>query len=187
MKRVTLFLLLSLSTLWIVGADVMWADAISGSLPLAGIGDSENGTNLLTSTFLSDLDTVTSGPGLGDFSVVPKATDYGAFSLGLTTIGGGGGFTLSNATYGTFVASAGSIVFQNTSFLDVILSGTYTPGPGLLGVTAGPMDVEIAFVQNQGSLAASMTFSSVPEPGTLMLFGSTIIGLATLLHRKRTI
>jgi hypothetical protein len=177
-------MVLYLASFLVAGMGVMQANQITGSLPLTGMNDSENGTNLMTSTSLWDLDTVTSGPGLGDFSVVPMLTDYGAFSLNLTTVGSGGGFTLSNATYGTFVASAGSIVFQNPSFLDAVVSGTYTPGPGLVGATAGPMNVEIVFAQNQGSVAAAMTFSSVPEPGTMMLFGSAMLGLTTLCRKR---
>jgi hypothetical protein len=149
MKASTLCTLLCLASL-LVAVSVAQASQISGALPLAGIDTSENGPNLLVSTLLMAMDTDTSGPGLGDFSVVPLLTDYGPFSLNLLTVATGGGFSIANVTYGNFVASSGNIDFQSEDFLNVDLFGTYTPGPGMPGVTAGPMEVDLSFTQNGG-------------------------------------
>jgi hypothetical protein len=178
--------LLFLVSLLAAATSITHANQITGALPLAGIDTSENGPNLLLSTFLTDTQTLTSGPGLGDFSVVPLFTDYGLFSLDLPTIATGGGFSISNPTYGSFVAGSGSIDFQSEDFLDVDLFGTYTPGPGMPGVTAGPMEVDLSFTQNGKSVSSSMTLvNSVPEPSTLLLLGSATFGMATRLRRKR--
>jgi hypothetical protein len=179
--------------LMIAGTGAMHASAVVGSLPLAGFGATQNGANLTLSTMLADKGNFVTDPGgTLDYSVIPAFpptfTDYGPFSLDLTTIGTGGGFTLTNATYGAFTASSGTIVMVDVNFLNVDLLGTYTPGPGMpAGVTAGPTSVSVAFTQRGSSLSVSETLVSIPtipETGTLALFGSGIVGVAGILRIK---
>jgi hypothetical protein len=174
--------------LMIAATGVMHASAIVGSMSFVGVGVTQNGANLSVSTVLSDTSNLTTG-GLGDYSGIPLFTNYGPFTLDLTTLATGGGFSLTNATYGTFAAATGSLVSRTANFLNVDLIGTYTPGPGMpVGVTAGPTELSISFTQRGNSISVSETIvsppTSVPEPGTLALFGSGIIGVAAILRRK---
>ena len=86
------------------------ADSITGSMPFSGFGVSLNGTNLSVSTMLSDTNNIVSAMGSGDYFVIPSfpptVTDYGPFTLNLASIATGGGFSFSNATYGSFTASS---------------------------------------------------------------------------------
>jgi hypothetical protein len=159
----------------VAASGVMQAGAISGSLPFVDLGVSENGTNLANSTIELAASTETSGPGEGDFLVVPILTAFGPFTLDNLTIGTGGGFSVSNAVYGSFVASSGSIVTQTSSFLNVVLFGIYTPGPGFSGLTASPAKADISFDQTSSSVSGSFTLGTVPEPGALTLLGSGIL------------
>ena len=174
MKRSVPFAVFTLFFL-VAASGVMQASAISGSLPFVGIGVSENGTNLAKSTMESAVQTETSGAGEGNFLVVPTLTPFGPIALDDLTIGTGGGFSVSNAVYGSFVASSGSIVLHTSSFLDVVLFGIYTPGPGFPGLTAAPAKLNLSFNQTASSLSGSFTLGTVPEPGALALWGSGIL------------
>jgi hypothetical protein len=191
MQKRLAFGVLSVLALLIAGTGVMQGAAINGSLPVTGSGVSQDGANLLVSTKFSDTLTITSGPGTGNYAVVPLTTDYGTFMLDLVTLGSGGGFSLTNATYGSFAATSGTIVgAPSASFLNVRLFGTYTPGPGIPGVDPGATELNLAFTQSGSSVSASGTLSSFaisPEPGTMALFGLGILGIAGVLRRKATL
>lgn len=174
MKRSVPFAVFTLFFL-VAASGVMQASAISGSLPFVFLTVSQNGTNLATSTTESAVSTETSGPGAGDFSVVPMLTVFGPITLNDPTAGTGGGFSVSNAVYGSFVASGGSIVTHTNSFLNVVLFGIYTPGPGFSGFTASPAKADISFDQTGSALSGSFTLATVPEPGALALWGSGIL------------
>src|SRR5271169_3425913 len=186
-NRVFVPLLLAV-VLLAAGTGVMHASAISGSLPFVAFNLTLNGSNLATSTLDSAPQTSSSGTGLGDFSVVPFVTNFGSASLDLLTIGAGGGFSISNATYGNFVASSGSITTKTPSFLNVVLGGVYTPGPGIPGVTSAPAVVNLSLNQTGSSVSASFTLATppaVPEPGTMALLGLGSLVLASVLRRRR--
>jgi hypothetical protein len=112
-------------------------------------------------------------------------TNYGATSLNLLSIGAGGGFTISNATYGSFVATGGTILTQTTSFLNVVLDGVYIPGPGISGVTSAPAAVNLSLTQAGSSNSGSFSLATIPEPGTMALLGSGILVLTRALRRRR--
>ena len=182
-KMRTRFLLFTL-VLLVAASAGMQASAISGSLPFVFLTTSENGTNLATSTAESAVLTVTSGPGTGDFSAVPFLTAYGPITLNDLTVGTGGGFSVSNPTYGSFVASSGSIFTQTGNFLDVTLFGIYTPGPGFPGLTASAARADLSFNQTGASLSGSFTLATVPEPATMALLSSGILVFARVLRNR---
>ena len=184
MKKARLFPVLSILVLLVAASGVMQASAISGSLPFVLFTATENGLNLSTSTMEFAVLAVTSGPGTGDFSVVPFLTAFGPISLNDLTVSTGGGFSISNPTYGSFIASGGTIVHQSSTFLDVTLTGTYFPGPGLPGASATAAEVDMSFNQTGSSLSGSFTLASVPEPGAMALMGSGILLCANTLRRR---
>ncbi len=167
--------LLLLTLLLTVAAGVMHASTINGSIPFAGDNAGQNGADLSVSTKVWDTNTITSAIGLGDYSVIPLNTPDGPFTLDLGTIGTGGGFSVSNATYGSFSATYGQIVQQTVSFMDIYLRGMYS---GLPGFDAADTSLRLSFTQSGNSLSVSGTLNSppvnVPEPGTLGLLGSVL-------------
>lgn len=179
-----LFVLLFL----VVASGVMQASAISGSLPFVMISTADSGTNLFTSTSESATDTLTSGVGSGDFSVVlPVKTSFGAVSLNDPGVGSGGGFFITNSTWGTFTANGGSIVTQTPTFLNIVLTGTFVPGPGFPStITAGPVVAHVSFTQTGPSVSGSFTLSSVPEPASMALLGSGILLAGWFVRRRHS-
>jgi hypothetical protein len=180
MNKVPLRLVLFILTLVFASSGVMQASAISGSLPLVVFTATENGVDLSSSTMESSVQSLTSGPGAGDFSVVPVMTAFGPITVNDLTVASGGGFSFSNATYGSFVATGGTIFTQTSNFLNVNLTGVYDPGPGIPGVTASSAVVHLSFNQTGQSLSGSYTLATVPdatvpEPGALVLLGSGIL------------
>jgi hypothetical protein len=165
---------------------VIHANAISGSLPFVLFTVTENGTNLLNSTMESAVLSAVSGPGTGDFSVVPFMTFYGPVTLDNLTLGSGGSFAIANPTWGSFVATGGSMVTQTPNFLNADLTGIYIPGPGFSNVGPGQVVAHVSLNQTGQSVSGSFTLASVPEPGTLTLIGSGLLGLASVVRHKLT-
>jgi hypothetical protein len=158
------------------------AAQLNGSLALAGFGVSENGPTVGTSTQFTASFYATSGAGFGDYAPIPLLTSFGSATLDLASFAT---FALSNATYGSFATTSGSVVQHNANFLDVLLLGVYSPGPGLPGFDPTPASLRISINQSGESIAAAATLNSppVPEPGTLLLLGSGLVGL--VVSRRR--
>ena len=166
------------------------ADAIHGSIPFVGIGAHENGSNPQTSTMFTDTETVTSDVGTGNFAVVPVGTDFSNFTLALTSLKTGGTFALSNPLYGMFDATSGMVVHLHPNFIDVALSGVYTPGLGLgPGLDPTPAQLNLSFTSTGDALSGSMTMATTPTPelATITLFGSVLLPVGFVAVRKRVV
>jgi hypothetical protein len=169
----------------LAASGVMQASAISGSLPFVLFEVTENGTNLLNSTMESAVLSAVSGPGTGDFSVVPFMTVYGPVTVDNLTVGSGGSFAIANPTWGTFIATGGSMVTQTANFLNADLTGIYVPGPGFSGVGPGQVVAHVSLNQTGQSVSGSFTLASVPEPGSLALIGTGVLAVTRTLRRRR--
>jgi hypothetical protein len=164
---------------------------INGSDGFSLVGVNQNGVNLSVSTLFDDTFQITS-IGLGNYSIIPLSTNYtDGPGLNLANLGA---FVLTNATYGTFTAqSSGSfIVSQSVNFLDIYLLGTYSGLPGLCGGSACTPTLtsyRITFDQSGESISAAATLSSPPtgspEPSTMALIGSGLMGLAFVRRRRK--
>jgi len=167
------------------------AGGIIGSLPFAGFSVTENGTDLSNSTTITASFVETTGPGVGDYSPVPVATNFGGpivLDLKHSTLS-----TISNATYGSFTASSVTIVSQSANFLDVYVVGTYTPASGLAaGLSPTPSSLNIAFTQAGGSISEALTLSSpvvsisaVPGPPSAIMGLASVVGCGLFFGLRR--
>lgn len=89
--------------------------------------------------------------------------------------------TLTSVSSATFVSSQSILFSQETGFktfsITIPADGTYTLGLGVVDVEDNQVD--------SGLLVDKVTLS--PEPGTLLLIGSGLIGLGFLNRRKKRV
>src|SRR5215469_790827 len=170
MNKLPLRTLLCAVALLVASRGVVQASAISGSLPLVVFSATQNGANLQSSTTESAAQSLTSGPGLGDFSVIAIMTHFGSVALDNLTVASGGGF-----------------LTQTSNFLNVNLTGIFDPGPGIPGVSPSSAIVHLSFNQTGQSLSGSYTLATVPEPGALALLSSGLLACVTRLRRSRSV
>jgi hypothetical protein len=141
------------------------------------------------------------GTNLGSVSFTTGALTSGSLS-GDATFAGGGSFTITgNGVDGI----PSGVIFSGTFSGPVTLTGTQLANGTWSYTLSGPISgklytgfstvastVQLVFSTHKGPLAngGSATISSgdsfvvVPEPGTLSLFGTGLIGLAGLVRRK---
>lgn len=163
---------------------------LQGSLALAGFKVSQNKANLALSTKITAKFMLTSNTGTGAFHYIPLFTVFTPTMLNLANLNT---FSFTNSQWGTFVANHPSfpnqIVQHTASFLDILMDGTFTPGPGFLAhhpYVASEEILRLSFNQSGKSLSEAVTLNSpaqTPEPGTLLLLGSGI--LALVVRRTR--
>jgi hypothetical protein len=170
-------------SMWLMLGSVDRAAAapITGTLDTFALDVAMDGTDLEVSTFVggSDILSLTGGD---DFSGVPIFTSFGPLALDLTDILGS--FTFGNATYGSFTPTSALISTQTTDLLVLVLLGTFTPGPALVGSDPTGVRLDVAVTKGGGevpTLGATVALSTptptVPEPGMsamLLLGGLTL-------------
>jgi hypothetical protein len=143
------------------------------------------------------------GTNLGSVSFTTGALTSGSLSGGNMTFAGGGSFMITGSGSngvpngvifsGTF--SGPVTVVENSGpngtasyTLTGSISGTFYNGfktSGASGATSQiTMYVHKGTLANGAAVASGDTFVVVPEPGTLSLFGTGLIGLAGLVRRK---
>ena len=136
---------------------------------------------------------VTSGGSLGvTFSSL--SVNGGAFSAGTVAIS----VTLNSTSCGAgcFGIAGGTVVIKNASNA-VLFSGTFSSGSAtqvgnggvgtsitLQGITTGGNTIAGVFNLGRAGWAGSSDTFVTPEPGTLGLLGTGLVGLAGLVRRK---
>jgi len=76
------------------------------------------------------------------------------------------------------------------NFIDVALSGVYTPGLGLgPGLDPTPAQLNLSFTSTGDALSGSMTMATTPTPelATITLFGSVLLPVGFVAVRKRVV
>ena len=104
----------------------------------------------------------------------------GSFTAAQAGFNGTGGMTF----VGSFVEGAFDPAFQ-TAILGVSLG--YPQFAGLIHIDISPAPVSFAAGGEGAVNSGDLNLNPVPEPGTLAMFGSGLIGLAGVLRRKLSI
>ena len=166
---------------------------IEGSAAISAVGGvtRDNPTFNLSKIFtMAQLITTT---GTGDFSSVP-ITETVNTTLATLNLDHLTDWTFGTAGFGTWTTTVGSYQFipvTGSVFLNVVLTGTFTPGTVFPGKTAndGVMNISLTKSGPSTSFSGTMDLQAVPEASTLVGFGSSLAmaapGLIGWLRRRR--
>jgi hypothetical protein len=180
MKRVVLLALLALAL-----PMAAWADS---NIDIGNFGGtlsvSTSGVTLTNSTVLKIGPTM--GSNLGTVSLTTGAfsgslATGGTFGAGTFTITGNGtgGFPNGVIFSGTFTDITWTKLGNHNFILSGTLDGTWFNGTHFSGGTS-----QVVFKGKSFQLSSGDTSLSVPEPGTLGLLGTGLVGIAGLIRRK---
>jgi len=197
LKTRTLFALFCLVVIGNVRAN---AADLNGSFAFSGLNMTKNGTNLLDSTIFTFSNFLTTSNGNADYVGIVTGTLWTGpnpapttGSLNITNPTTMGGFSITNASFGTFVASntaQNQIVNQSANFLDIYLRGMFTPSGTLASFNPTDTSLRISINLSGDSLSSAFTLNTpavnVPEPSTYVLgiVATTVVGLIARQRRK---
>lgn len=172
---------------------------LNGSFAFTGLNATKNGTNLLDSTIFTFTSYLTTTTGTGDYAGISTGTFWDGPNppavtgvLDISSPVAMGGFSITNASFGTFVASntaQNQVVNQSTNFLDIYLRGMFTPSGTLSGFNATDTSVRISINLSGESISAAYTLNTpavnVPEPSTYVLGAIATIVTGFVARRRR--
>jgi len=153
-------------------------------------------TSISSGNFISG--TVTGTPANGNMLIVSIIGSLGTFSINTGTLSQSGFPGLFEFTGGSLIVTNAQGVFHDTltsGFVTSSGTGSFTIG-GFLQPTPTLISGSTSFdfgiandVVNRGNAGVNFTgqLTPVPEPGTLELFGSGLIGFAGLVRRKHKV
>jgi hypothetical protein len=198
MKRIVLMALLAVALPLAAFAGSVDFTNSQGVLSGTKAGLSLSGSELTVVTGLNGLGLVTGG--LGSVSFSTGALTGGSLKMGEGTFASGGSFTITgngtngipNATIfkGSFTTPVTWTMSTNSNGmhdyeLKGYFSGTWYNGATVSGRTTLEIDTGKGFFGGSTSTSGGITsITAVPEPGTLGLLGTGLLGLAGALHRK---
>ena len=173
MRRVILLALLALA---------LPTASLAGTIDYAGFGMSSTGTASITGTpTVGGSFTITLGMlsvNGGNFTSGPGTSVVTAPTLGTSC--GAGCFNITGGTVSVW--SSGVNLFHST-----FTSGTVTVQGGIMnvqGFLVGGSSVATVINMGKGGIVGSSDTIVTPEPGTLGLLGTGLVGLAGLVRRK---
>jgi len=197
MKRIVLLALLALALPLAAFANSIDTTNSGGTLAGSTAGLTLTGSTLIAVNGLGGLGLVTGN--LGSLSFSTGALASGDIQMG-GTFAAGGSFTITgNGTSGIPNGTIFSGTFSGPATWTLVTLANGTHNYTLTGAVAGTLGsgfhtngvtVQLTINTGRGYFNGSTTISSgdtsvtVPEPGTLGLLGTGLVGIAGAMHRK---
>ncbi len=199
MKRVALLTLLALALPLAAFADSIDTTNSGGTLTGSSAGLTLAGSELIAANGLNGLGLVTGDLGSVSFSTAAMAG--GSLQMGGTFAAGGSFVITGNGTNGIPNGAIFSGTFSGPATWTLVtlangthnytlsgaVNGTWYNGSAVFGATTQlTINTGRGFFNGTTSISSGDTniVTSVPEPGTLGLLGTGLVGIAGAMHRK---
>jgi PEP-CTERM motif len=189
------FLGLAVVAAMLLGSATAQAGLITGGASFSGTPQNASSGTVLDTR---NVTAVTKTAGSQDFNQAPDITTTWA-NFVLTSPMPGGGFVLSNATFGTFTANtllsdtlATEIVAGNGN-RTITYKGSFAAGSLFASNIRDATDANLTITLNQSTTGGNtffsntmtLTASGVPEPTSIALFGLVALGMVARRFRRK--